>query len=259
MLAQKGEGWVKTLEMCKTPLWLGRTVSFQPGAAAPLSVESRDTVPPMIATAVTGITGSRDSAHASDGAGSRLSASSSQELSVPDIQYPQGERDFCAFFGLASAPHHSGMLAQAKELIDIAQASLAGELRESSAGPAEDGSGAGPPAPRAASPAGQRRGCSTSILPQCVSPAGRAGDGPGADAPRAGDSPGADVSRAAIPLGRVHAARFLSIPSRVTPLGPSVGSAPAGSSPQPGDSRRVTRARGGGEPEEDGVPPRTRA
>ena len=124
-----------------------------------------------------------------------------------------------------------------------------GDLRESSAGLAEDGSGAGPPAPRAASPAGQRRGCSTSILPQCVSP--RAGDGPGADAPRAGDSPRADVSRVA---GRVHAARFLSISSRVTPVGPSVGSAPAGSSPQPGDSRRVTRARGGGEPEEDGVP-----
>jgi hypothetical protein len=46
-----------------------------------------------------------------------------------------------------------------------------GNLRESSAGLAEDGSGAGPPAPRASSPAGQRRGCSTSILPQCVSPA----------------------------------------------------------------------------------------
>ena len=46
-----------------------------------------------------------------------------------------------------------------------------GNLRESSAGLAEDGSGAGPHAPRASSPAGQRRGCSTSILPQCVSPA----------------------------------------------------------------------------------------
>jgi len=124
VLAQKGEGWVKTLGMCKTSLWLGRQVPIQPGAAAPSSVESRDTVPPMIATAVTGITGSRDSAHASDSAGSRLSASSSQELSVPDIRYPQGDRDFCAFFGLASALHHSGMLAQAKVLVDIAQASL---------------------------------------------------------------------------------------------------------------------------------------
>jgi hypothetical protein len=124
VLAQKGEGWVKTLEKCKKPYCLGTPVSFQPGAAAPLRHESRDTVPPMTAAAVTGLTRSWDSAHASGGAGSRLNASSSQEVSVPEIQYPQGERDFCAFFGLASALHHSGMLAQAKELVDIAPASL---------------------------------------------------------------------------------------------------------------------------------------
>ena len=56
-------------------------------------------------------------------AGNRSKASSSHELSFPEIQYQQGADDFCAYYGLASALHYSGETLGASELASAAAAS----------------------------------------------------------------------------------------------------------------------------------------
>ena len=205
-------------DLRKTLEWRGKEVQLSVGAARCHISSSHAAGTPVNSADITGITSAWGSYDAPLDAGNRSDASSSRELSFPDIQYQQGADDFCAYYGLASAlliRHESVLCRQLPPEPSPEPSTLGPAVGESSAGLAEDCSGAGPPAPRVASPAGQRRGCSTSILLQRVSPARRAGDGPGTDAPRAGNSPGADVSRAATPVGRVHAARFLSISSRV--------------------------------------------
>ena len=191
-------------DLRETLEWRGKKVQLSVGAARCHISSSHAAGTPVNSADITGITSAWGSYDAPLDAGNRLDASSSRELSSPDIQYQQGADDFCAYFGLASALliwHESVLCRQ----LPPEPSTLGPAVGESSAGLAEDCSGAGPPAPRVASPAGQRRGCSTSILLQCGTGNGT-GDGPGADAPRARCSPGADVSRAATPVGRVHAA-----------------------------------------------------
>ena len=138
----------------------------------------------------------RPASEASSGApldaGNWSKASSPQGLSLPNIQYQQGADDFCAYHGWASAllcfnlfvlhvlwPHYWIWMdprAAAHQVRLLSEGFIRsvdlphGDLRKSSAGPAEDGLGAGPPALRAAPSAGQGRGCSTSILPRHSTP-----------------------------------------------------------------------------------------
>ena len=158
-------------DLRETLEWRGKKVQLSVGAARCHISSSHAAGTPVNSADITGITSAWGSYDAPLDAGNRSDASSSRELSFPDIQYQQGADDFCVHYGLASAlliRHESVLCRQLPPEPSPEPSTLGPAVGESSAGLAEDCSGAGPPAPRVASPAGQRRGCSTSILLQCV-------------------------------------------------------------------------------------------
>ena len=102
---------------------MDKKVPIPVGAAARSGSESRTTLGRGTAAVVPFPRVVLNPSKAPDGTGSRLGTLSSQEFSVPDIQYRQGLNDFCAFYGLASALHYAGHVNEASEIAQAATVS----------------------------------------------------------------------------------------------------------------------------------------
>ena len=97
---------------------LGKKTHIPEGAAAHSGSGARTPSGHVTAAVVSCSQGVRNPLpKAPDGSGSRLSTC------APDLQYPQGSNDYCAFYGLASALHFAGQVHKAEKLASAASVS----------------------------------------------------------------------------------------------------------------------------------------